>query len=469
MIYSINGMASTQNVWLIGGGNTLNNSQEQIERNIIWLKNIFESNKDNNDYKIYFGVGNNQGEDVVFWPGLKSSTDRGIPLQRVFNKNARINLAYRRHNINDLSGTTKKSDLIKSLINDFSKIPDSKNILLVYNGHGGQVYNNEKENYLKLWGDSKLTVSELSKLLDRTPKSSTVRFVLTQCYSGAFYDLIFDSSSHEKLSPQIRCGFMAESEIREAEGCTLETNPDEFRDYTTYFFAALSKKSRNGGELLSNPDLNNNGTISFREAHLYTLRHAKSKDLSRSTSEIFLEKWAPWYLKWQTYGQSSKNIYWELAQNVAKSNNLTTNSNELTLSRKPLINSLKTNYNNIKSLAVSIMASQSIIKNELFKKWPDLPSNYEAIKQKLDKLKIIEIDFFVNKSTEYKKLALLSQQYQNALRRQLDLERNITQIDKVFRLKKLARLTNQFERFASTSEIQQYNSLVNCEETGTLF
>ena len=88
-----------------------------------------------------------------------------------------------------------------------------------------------------------------------------VRFVFTQCYAGAFARLAPGPDGN-------RCGFLAESEDREAEGCAAGVDAGDYRDYTTYFFAALSGRTRLGGLLPVNPDLDGDGQVSLYEAHL---------------------------------------------------------------------------------------------------------------------------------------------------------------------------------------------------------
>ena len=47
---------------------------------------------------------------------------------------------------------------------------------------------------------------------------------------------------------------------------------------------------------------------------------------------------------------------------------------------------------------------------------------------------------------------------------QVSLERRITQIDKVVRMKNLARLEKGFQRYASDEDKRQYERLLQCEE-----
>jgi hypothetical protein len=142
---------------------------------------------------------------------------------------------------------------------------------------------------------------------------------MTQCYSGAFHSLIYDNPREPGALAQDRCGFFSESALEQAEGCSLVVSEDEYRDYSTYFFAALSGRTRLGEPVdASHVDRDGDGARSFREAHLYTLAAAHSADLPRSTSEEYLSRWAPWYLLWDTNVEARGSTYWTIADEVAE-------------------------------------------------------------------------------------------------------------------------------------------------------
>lgn len=462
--------ADNQKIWLIGGGNIRHNSQEQIEKNVLWLDKIFRNSSEKYDYNVYFGSGNSADTDVLYWS--EDLPENEIVLQRVFNKKSQSGLSYKHHSLTSVNGSTKKIELIQSLSSDFEQLSDNTSILFVYNGHGGREYNNEKNNYLKLWGDTRLSVSELGDLFNKAPRSSTVRFVLTQCYSGAFYDLVSLSESQKTVNgtphSQIRCGFMAESEIRQSEGCTLETNPNEFRDYTTYFFAALKGKNRTGSELISDPDINGDNSVSFREAHLYTLKTARNKDLSRSTSEVYLEKWQPWYLRWQETVNNEESIYWQLALDVAFLGNLPAAPHELSKIRPSLVTKLAATEKNLSLYEHNIKLLQTGIQGDLHKKWPHLSYSIETGISEDDYSNKQNIVSFIKKHRQYIELLDLLKLYLPSLTQHLELERDLTQIDKIFRLRRIAWLEQQLYKYASEDEINQYNDLLNCEKTGFL-
>jgi hypothetical protein len=86
-----------------------------------------------------------------------------------------------------------------------------------------------------------------------------------------------------------------------AEGCTPGVDVGDYQDYSTYFFAALAGRTRTGERLRRNPDRDGDGRVSLSEAHEYAYTEGLSSDVSRATSEYYLERWRPWYAHWQSF------------------------------------------------------------------------------------------------------------------------------------------------------------------------
>ena len=91
------------------------------------------------------------------------------------------------------------------------------------------------------------------------------------------------------LSSQRRVGFFATVHDRPAAGCTPEINEADYAEYSSFFWAAVAGVDRLG-EPIEIPDYNEDGIVSFDEAHGYTLLTADTIDLPIKTSGEFL--WA---------------------------------------------------------------------------------------------------------------------------------------------------------------------------------
>ena len=455
--------AAADEAIIIGGGYSLLSSQGQIELNVQYAKDTLINN--GIDVTTFFTDGNSAANDVFIQHQnpLEVSME---PLSRVLGDHLELHREYRNHQINDVVGSTRKEELLPALNGLLSSAQSP--LWLLYNGHGKQSTGNSDQVSLELWDNTRVTAAELHSELEATDQP--VRYVFTQCYSGGFHALAYDKpfGSLKPASPK-RCGFTAVSPYSLSEGCSAGINTDDYRDYTTHFFAALSGFERNGEIVTSDPDTNKSGDVSPREAHMYTLLHANSTDISRSTSEDFLERWEPWYLKW-TPGVRDlpSNEYSKIFRELAMRSDVSLEQNsvrlirerlaELTRSRADLSKSYREKVNQIINTRTSI--AQPIIA-----KWPALLGPYTKGYQQLSADGTLEeINAEIQSSPAY--LTLVT--HQNSLtvteNEQLVLDRKITQLNKMLHLRRLATLKEQLVTFGSSTDINTYNEFLQCEE-----
>jgi len=451
--------AETQ-VVIVGGGFEQDASQGQIEQNVLWLEYLLRPRVKQLD--IFYGSGNTALKDVVFWDEQRRSNPKRNPLADVYGLPADDWQQYRHHSVTSNQGSTEASHL-KTTLTSLLKQPVTDNLLFVYNGHGGYGgYNKPDKNSLKLWNNTQITVQQLRSALDLLPQRVTARFLVAQCYSGGFYHLVNESSLVTETTPHKRCGFMAEAPDRESEGCALGINKDEFRDYSTYFFSALTQKPRYDDRFVVNPDRDNSGKVSYREAHFYALVAALSNDLSRSTSEMYLEEWEPWFVRWFVGSGIASSEYHALAKEVAKLNNIDLNSS-LYQQRQQKQLKLQHISRDLQAAEVVILKNQQQIQRIIELDYPFLKHPYSR-----DYIAQIEsmADPISSKIAGLKSYAELVEKLTvvEALQKSvLNAQREITQLEKVSRLLKLARLQTAFNRYASDSDKRQYRRLLDCE------
>ena len=459
LLYAVAVNASMQIVQ-IGGGNKISNSQGQIEDNVIWLNRILR--RTGNSVRNYFASGQGDEKDVALFVDAEEYGAMAV-IARVFDDPAAVRISYRHNRVEDLSGSMRKSEISASLAGILSDLSKGDEFFLIYNGHGGDDSKDVRDNYLKLWGEEKLTVSEVDKLFDLASESVTIRFVFPQCFSGGFYQLIYDTPFSETIGTQKRCGFFAESPYDESEGCSLSTNRDEYRDYSTYFFAPLNGKTRNGHPLEVVPDTDADGVITFSEAHRYAIKAGHSKDLSRSTSEVFLERWAPWYLRWMKNKDNEKSQYWRIAEFVAKREGVKLDDNALGLNRRDLNRKLDELGNELNACTEQAEKLSGVLRKSVLSTWPELMHPYtsryvqvinEQSQDIADRLKSHEL---------YSELVDAQENCVHLNAEILQVEREKAQIEKVLRYKRLAMLEFFFERYASEDEQANYRSLQTCE------
>jgi len=76
-----------------------------------------------------------------------------------------------------------------------------------------------------------------------------------------------------------------------AAGCTPDTAEENYKDYTTYFFAALSGRTRMG-QAVPAPDYDHDGRTSMAEAHAYVLLTSDTIDIPMTTSDVLLRQFS---------------------------------------------------------------------------------------------------------------------------------------------------------------------------------
>lgn len=164
-------------------------------------------------------------------------------------------------------------------------------LLLYFTGHGspnrkGDLDNNQYD----MWHRDGLSVQTLATDIDSLPPSMPVTVVMAQCFSGSFGNLIFQGADPKgKTVDRDICGFFASVPQRPAAGCTPEVRESYYRDFTGYFFSALSGQDRLGRQI-TGADYNHDGTVGMDEAFAYTLFHDVSIDTPVCTSDVFLRR-----------------------------------------------------------------------------------------------------------------------------------------------------------------------------------
>lgn len=455
--------------WIIGGGPKKESSEIQIERNVQWASEVIQNKSTDPVLSIFYTDGDDPEPDVVDFVDRDKAGDEYV-LNMIFSGTGFHPAVYSNHTITSHAGTTHPDNLVPALTKDFSELKEGDSAMILYNGHGWGSSSDHGLSTLRLWKEKGLTAYDFEKLLSNIDEKVPVRFILTQCFSGGFSGVIHPNTRDDTMELKgNRCGFMAESATREAEGCSASLTVGEYRDYTTFMFAALDGKTRLGAALDYNPDINGDGTVSFHEAHLYTLASAYSTDLSRSTTEYYLEKWEPWYLRWLPADKRSKDsIFYQLMVKVAGNNQILPEAaespSELRAERIKRMDRFESLQADMEKLKKKIKSSQGVIIAELEKDYPGVTKAYkDDFKGYSDKL-VSEIK---GRAIHSDKLAELKRSFDEKDRLDhvlLDAERALTQVEKIARLKKLAKLDALFPVFASSLIRENYNQLLSCEE-----
>ncbi|NEQ45925.1 MAG: Caspase domain-containing protein [Leptolyngbya sp. SIOISBB] len=161
---------------------------------------------------------------------------------------------------------------------------------MYFTGHGARNSSDADNNAMILWEEALMSVQDLATALDQWPTETPFVTMMAQCYSGSFANLVYEGGDPARpVAPQSRCGFFATVKTRPSVGCTPLVNEADYRDYSSSFFAGLSGRDRLG-EAVASADYNDDGAVSYAEAHAFAKVDGETSDWPISTSETWLQR-----------------------------------------------------------------------------------------------------------------------------------------------------------------------------------
>ncbi|MHB8636644.1 MAG: hypothetical protein ACYC96_09245 [Fimbriimonadaceae bacterium] len=256
---------------IVGGGPDKAHNQVAIESNVRYVDRLLPHATPRH---ILFADGDPGNEDVQYQDAGQAIRYRAPKLPRLDGPSVLANV---QQEIATLAQTVQKRR--------------QDPVLLYFTGHGSpSVRSAYENNYYDLWGRQRLDVKTLAASVDAFPVETPLTLVMVECYSGAFANLLFTAGDPTaSLSSHHICGFFASVPQREAAGCTPEVNEANYRDFTSYFFAALTGTDRLGKQV-SGADYNRDGHVGMDEAYAYALIHDDSIDTPICTSDVLLRR-----------------------------------------------------------------------------------------------------------------------------------------------------------------------------------
>jgi len=444
-------------VWLIGGGPNVFKSQVQIERNLLWVHGAIEKLDGKRNVQVFFTDRDATAPDIHEWSSPPEDAASLQPLALVFDSSWSNGLEFRNHRIPSVAGSTEKRHLVSTLGAQFRALRPGDEGWLLFLGHGA--FHKDLNNGLELWKDTELKVSELGELMDQAPRKSQIRFLLAQCYSGAFAKLAAPGSN--------RCGFMAAPATHVSEGCSPAVEKKDYEDYSTFFFAALTGLPRDGSGLDGRPDWDSDGRVTPLEAHFHVLGTAFSADIPRSTSEALLMEWkTEEALDLLADTPENRNEYTELARALMRDIGIDPDAapGQAMYRRQ---RRLETQWEQLEQaqqgLNLEIASLQEGIRTELLRRWPRAASPYTLGFKRFLAHDLAAAQAFIEAHPDYPALVRKQARFWTQDEQALLLRREQNQLNKIAHLLRLGKLKTAMIQDGPKELQERYQTLRECE------
>src|SRR3954471_16094531 len=245
-------VAATDHFLTIGGGGSPNNNQISLERNVVYFRRtLADCGLAAAHHTVYFACGNEKVRDLQFDQTNVEPPRANLLVARLWDVDDDLYHHYRPHDLDDLSAPATRASIQNWFATTGSRLADGDRLFIYFTGHGGAGPRQAPKNTtMDLWLDGAMPVKEFTALLDKLNRKVQVVLIMVQCHSGGFGGVLFPGGEPGPvLGEQLRCGFYATWSDRLAAGCTPDTREDDYKDYTTYFFAALAGHTRGGQPL----------------------------------------------------------------------------------------------------------------------------------------------------------------------------------------------------------------------------
>ena len=280
------------NLLVFGGGYSPSGNQVSLESNVKYFRRIRSSmGLGEAAMNTFFADGKSKDRDLQFFDPAFRIPEVNQIMAELLGSSRGIANQYRN---NDLQADDTSSLVaLDKWISERKKQGGKQTNLIYFTGHGGKADKKTPHNTTAyLWNNVRLKVTDFVKKLDQLPKDQPCIFVMVQCYSGGYANVIFKDGDPKKgLSEHPRAGFFATVKDRVAAGCTPDIREKNYKEYSTRFWEALCGESRIGKKI-KKPDFDKDGKTSLAEAHAYVILRSDTIDIPIKTSGVFLRRFS---------------------------------------------------------------------------------------------------------------------------------------------------------------------------------
>ena len=195
---------------------------------------------------------------------------------------------------------------------------------------------------------------------------------------------------------------------------------------------------------------------------------ATARNCPRSTSEAYLERWQPTWLRYLDTASEPDNEYGRVARVLADRLRFPSQGRPLVEAletrRKEMTGRLQRLADEAQRVSAEIERLQATLRRALVQRWPAAAHPYTAAYARF-----LATDagaaqsFLVSQTATYPTLVARQERQAQIVRDRRALDRSLTQLDKLLRMRQLARVRDQFDRHASPQARQDYERLSRCE------
>lgn len=466
-------------VWLVAGEPDRQSATQRSEGTALWLADALRAAPGAPLVQTWLSNPAPETVDRAMAKAADTLTSASTPMQalaRVFGQQTYEVAPSRRQRAAATLVGARADTVLAALDKEVAALRPNDRGLFFYAGPGVADPSDAAGNTLRLWDNTALSVQQLDTASRHAPVTAPMRFVLTQCHSSGFQRLVRPSARDlRQLGRQNRCVFTSAPVDHLTHHCMevsadTESGPGAEQDYASLFFAALSGRPRAGAPLRRSPDLDGDRVVTLHEAHLHATTEGIGVELPRSSTETYLERWQPIWLRYLDTHSEPDNDYSRTAQALAE-------RLRLPLKGRALVDALETRQTGLRERLerldeesrradVEIERLQTTLRRALVQRWPAAAHPYTTAHARFLANDLDAVHgFLLGQSATYPKLVARQERQAQIARDSLSIQRDLTQLDKLMRLRQLARLQVQFERHASPQARQELERLTRCEKT----
>lgn len=290
--------SATDHFITIAGGYKPEGNQASLEANVLFFRQVLsEEHRGDRSTATFFADGWDDKKDLqVAVPRKKRVDEPDSPatnlLATLYESRGRgQQVYYRNHKVEGVAGPIEPESIRNSLMRTATNLKSDDRVFIYVTAHGGSAKGRNSHNTtISCWDEQSITAKEFEGWLDEIPGDVPVVMVMAQCYCGGFAHVIFDEADSSKsISSGARIGFFAQQHDLAAAGCRPDIENDE--EYSSFFWGAIAGRTRNGKPIES-ADLNQDGRVSFDEAHAHAILASKTIDIPLRASDAFLRKFS---------------------------------------------------------------------------------------------------------------------------------------------------------------------------------